>query len=63
MSPHQTLCQALRRDHLVSTLFEAIAKKKKKTRFVTVWVPGTGGEDMETTETRVKKRNFGQKDD
>ena len=43
-SRNQTLCQAQRRNHLVSTLFEAIGKK----RFVTAWVPGTGGEDMET---------------
>ena len=27
-SRHQTLCKALRRNHLVSTIFEAIAKKK-----------------------------------
>ena len=62
-SRHQTLCKALRRNHLVSTLFEAIAKKKE---FVTVWVPGlvvrtwkhgcgqghTGQRTRETTERR-----------
>ena len=39
----------------VSTLVGAIAKK----RFVTVWVPGTGGQDM---ETRVRARTHGTTD-
>ena len=47
---HQPLCKALRRNHLVSTLSEAIAKK---TRLVVVCMPGTGGQDM---ETRVRAR-------
>ena len=51
-------CEALRRNHLVSTLFEAIAMKKRKS-FVAVWVPGTGGQDV---ETRPRARTYGTTD-
>ena len=47
--------RALRRNHFVSALFLMPLQKK----FVSVWVPGTGGQHM---ETRVRARTHGTTD-
>ena len=53
----------LSRNHFISKLFEAIEKKK----FLTVWVPGTGGQDMEARVRAKDTRDNGhvrhQRDD
>ena len=52
---HSDILRALRRNHLVSTFFEAFAKKQNRNLLVTVWEPGQDIQNKDNGHVRQQR--------